>query len=101
MEANIPRGILMLRAKLFARFLGARTDQCLALINLHCHAIIATVATRSSGADCKADERRPWQKSVASGSRCFCCFAVIPLFSWLLFLPLCRQRTRVSAGNQV
>jgi hypothetical protein len=30
-----------------------------------------------------------------------CLFAVIPLFSWLLFLPLWRGRTRVSAANRI
>src|SRR5438270_13656812 len=30
-----------------------------------------------------------------------CCFAVIPLFSWLLFILSYRQRARVCAANRV
>src|ERR1700730_5225624 len=43
-----------------------------------------------------AKGRGRWQRMPSI--RCW--FAAIPLFSWLLFLPLWRGRTRVSAANQ-
>src|ERR1700730_6898280 len=44
-----------------------------------------------------AKGRSAWQRMLSIR----CLFAVIPLFSWLLFLPLWRGRTRVSAANRI
>jgi hypothetical protein len=65
------------RAKLFASFPGARADQRFVLINLLYHANIAMRAeTPLVVCDrCKADDLTPF---------CYC-FAVITLFSSLLF----------------
>src|SRR5438874_13654371 len=60
-------------------------------------------ATRSSKE--LHNRRRPYcfqrAQRLAADAVLRCCFAVIPLFSWLLFILSYRQRVRVCATNRV
>src|SRR5438874_13219790 len=60
-------------------------------------------ATRSSKE--LHNRRRPYcfqrAQRLAADAVLRCCFAVIPLFSWLLFILSYRQRARVCAANRV
>jgi hypothetical protein len=71
------------------------------LINLQYHANIARWCDPPSNTIFGVLQSRRPRRTGPRMLSFRCCFAMIAVFSSLLFLPFCRQRARVSAANRI